>query len=109
MNRLLDWGKRTYVMGILNITPDSFSGDGLFGLDEPVKLAVKGRHPCRSALIQQDHCQNSDADRVDLNIQCVLHPNPPRPVFLRAEKIRGRMPPVFSRRNQEKCFVIARY
>jgi len=25
----LDWGTRTYVMGILNITPDSFSGDGL--------------------------------------------------------------------------------
>jgi len=24
-----DWGARTYVMGILNITPDSFSGDGL--------------------------------------------------------------------------------
>jgi dihydropteroate synthase len=25
----LTWGDRTYVMGILNITPDSFSGDGL--------------------------------------------------------------------------------
>jgi dihydropteroate synthase len=25
----LAWGQRTYVMGILNITPDSFSGDGL--------------------------------------------------------------------------------
>jgi dihydropteroate synthase len=25
----LAWGARTYVMGILNITPDSFSGDGL--------------------------------------------------------------------------------
>lgn len=24
-----DWGARTYVMGILNITPDSFSGDGI--------------------------------------------------------------------------------
>ena len=24
-----NWGARTYVMGILNITPDSFSGDGL--------------------------------------------------------------------------------
>jgi dihydropteroate synthase len=27
----LSWGKRTYLMGILNITPDSFSGDGLLG------------------------------------------------------------------------------
>ncbi len=25
----LEWGHRTYVMGILNVTPDSFSGDGL--------------------------------------------------------------------------------
>jgi dihydropteroate synthase len=24
-----DWGLRTYIMGILNLTPDSFSGDGL--------------------------------------------------------------------------------
>lgn len=25
----LRWGKRTYLMGIINVTPDSFSGDGL--------------------------------------------------------------------------------
>ena len=28
-NHTFSWGSRTYVMGILNITPDSFSGDGL--------------------------------------------------------------------------------
>ena len=27
----LAWGKRTYVMGIINVTPDSFSGDGVSG------------------------------------------------------------------------------
>ena len=27
----LAWGQRTYVMGIINLTPDSFSGDGLNG------------------------------------------------------------------------------
>jgi dihydropteroate synthase len=27
--RRFDWGTRTYVMGIVNVTPDSFSGDGL--------------------------------------------------------------------------------
>jgi dihydropteroate synthase len=27
--RTFQWGARTYVMGILNLTPDSFSGDGL--------------------------------------------------------------------------------
>jgi dihydropteroate synthase len=25
----LNWGSRTYIMGIINLTPDSFSGDGL--------------------------------------------------------------------------------
>ena len=27
--RRFEWGDRTYVMGVLNVTPDSFSGDGL--------------------------------------------------------------------------------
>jgi dihydropteroate synthase len=35
------WGSRTYVMGILNITPDSFSGDGLEGSSDPVQAAVE--------------------------------------------------------------------
>jgi dihydropteroate synthase len=36
------WGERTFVMGILNITPDSFSGDGLItaGAAAPVAAAV---------------------------------------------------------------------
>ncbi|SRR5579872_142820 len=28
-DQLFEWGTRTYVMGIINATPDSFSGDGL--------------------------------------------------------------------------------
>lgn len=35
-----DWGSRTYVMGILNITPDSFSGDGLAAGDDAVAAAL---------------------------------------------------------------------
>jgi dihydropteroate synthase len=36
------WGSRTYVMGILNVTPDSFSGDGLLAgaAADPVAAAV---------------------------------------------------------------------
>ena len=30
---LLEWGTRTYVMGIVNVTPDSFSGDGVMDVD----------------------------------------------------------------------------
>jgi dihydropteroate synthase len=34
------WGERTFVMGILNVTPDSFSGDGLLGAPDAVSAAV---------------------------------------------------------------------
>lgn len=27
--RMLTWGRRTFIMGIVNVTPDSFSGDGV--------------------------------------------------------------------------------
>ncbi len=35
------WGSRTFVMGVLNVTPDSFSGDGLLAADDPVAAAVR--------------------------------------------------------------------
>jgi dihydropteroate synthase len=35
------WGERTFVMGILNVTPDSFSGDGLLRDADPVAAAVE--------------------------------------------------------------------
>ena len=43
--RMFRWGERTFVMGILNATPDSFSGDGLLGAaagagDDHVERAV---------------------------------------------------------------------
>jgi dihydropteroate synthase len=31
--RMVPWGVRTYVMGIVNVSPDSFSGDGVQGPD----------------------------------------------------------------------------
>jgi dihydropteroate synthase len=36
-----DWGSRTYVMGILNVTPDSFSGDGIIAKGDAVDFAVQ--------------------------------------------------------------------
>ena len=35
------WGERTFVMGILNVTPDSFSGDGLLRRGDPVAAVVE--------------------------------------------------------------------
>jgi dihydropteroate synthase len=37
----LEWGSKTYVMGILNVTPDSFSGDGIISKGDAVQLAVE--------------------------------------------------------------------
>ena len=38
----LVWGDRTYVMGVINATPDSFSGDGLGSdISAIVDLAVR--------------------------------------------------------------------
>lgn len=37
---MFKWGEKTYVMGILNITPDSFSGDGLLVREDAVRTAV---------------------------------------------------------------------
>jgi len=39
--RTFRWGERTYVMGILNVTPDSFSGDGLLARS-PDEGAARG-------------------------------------------------------------------
>ena len=36
-----NWGSRTYVMGILNVTPDSFSGDGIISKGDALDIAVE--------------------------------------------------------------------
>ena len=39
--KLFHWGGCTYVMGIINVSPDSFSGDGLNNLDQAVAQAYR--------------------------------------------------------------------
>ncbi len=51
-----DWGSRTYVMGILNVTPDSFSGDGIISKGDVVQ----------AALSQADQFLASGADILDV-------------------------------------------
>jgi dihydropteroate synthase len=41
MKKELNWGTRTHVMGIINLTPDSFSGDGLAKDDRVIENALK--------------------------------------------------------------------
>lgn len=35
------WGKRTYIIGIINLSPDSFAGDGLGGVEPAVDRAKR--------------------------------------------------------------------
>ena len=59
------WGSRTYVMGILNLTPDSFSGDGL--------VDAGRRRRC------VDRCRRMVAEGADmLDIGGGVHPARPR-------------------------------
>lgn len=50
------FGSRTYIMGIINVTPDSFSGDGL----------ADSVYPVRSALEQADEFLSTGADILDI-------------------------------------------
>ena len=52
-NRTLRWGSRTYVVGILNMTPDSFSGDGIGG-------------DVRRAVAQAERFVEQGADIIDI-------------------------------------------
>lgn len=54
----LDWGKRSYVMGILNVTPDSFSGDGV--------LARFPGRPVEQALALARQMAEQGADLIDI-------------------------------------------
>jgi len=38
---VLSFGERTFVMGIINTSPDSFSGDGLSSMDDALRLAER--------------------------------------------------------------------
>jgi len=52
-NHTFNWGSRTFVMGILNLTPDSFSGDGILALPKRPGTLVSGAVGEVEAAIQQ--------------------------------------------------------
>lgn len=55
-NRVFEWGKQTYLLGILNVTPDSFSDGGQFNTLE-------------QAIAQADHLVKVGADWLDIGGQ----------------------------------------
>jgi len=56
-----NWGSRTYLMGILNLTPDSFSGDGLLAASPQT-----GADFIQAALVQARRFVLSGADILDV-------------------------------------------
>ncbi|MFT3892386.1 MAG: dihydropteroate synthase [Anaerolineales bacterium] len=62
-NQIFRWGTRTYVMGILNVTPDSFSGDGLLALPKGHRDDVSG---AVAPLVQAKYFLENGADILDI-------------------------------------------
>lgn len=65
-DRKLVWGSRTYVMGILNITPDSFSGDGLVGAAPLEDQPENGAGVLSLALSQAERFVKAGVDILDV-------------------------------------------
>lgn len=64
-DHLFEWGSRTYLMGVLNLTPDSFSGDGLIsnsGGDEQIGTS----YLVEKALVQARRFVEAGADILDV-------------------------------------------
>ena len=89
----LDFGRKTYVMGILNLTPDSFSGDGL--LQEDLTLA--------DALAQARAFRAAGADILDIGGESTRPGSQPVP----AEEELARVLPVVRALAEETDAVIS--
>jgi dihydropteroate synthase len=79
----LHWGQRTYVMGIINLSPDSFSGDGITGLE--------------AAVVQAHRFVSQGADILDIGGETTRPGSAP---ISTAEEI-GRVVPVIGRLASE--------
>lgn len=94
--RLLDqfaWGSRTLLMGILNLTPDSFSGDGI----------LKGQDPLDVALAQARRFLEAGADILDVGGESTR----PGAALVSAEEELARVVPVIRALRVETEAVIS--
>ena len=60
------WGERTFVMGILNVTPDSFSGDGLLAPETGAEPTVAGSSAVDAAIAAGRQMVADGADLLDI-------------------------------------------
>jgi dihydropteroate synthase len=92
-NELLpELGKKTYIMGIINLTPDSFSGDGL----------LRERDYIRTALLQAEHFMQDGCDILDVGAESTR----PGAVEISAEEELNRLLPVVKSLREEMPNVI---
>jgi dihydropteroate synthase len=76
----LAWGSRTYVMGILNITPDSFSGDGLLASRDQSDFV-------QVALEQAQRFAEAGADMLDVGGESTRPGSQPIPLEQELERV----------------------
>ena len=92
-NELLpELGKKTYVMGIINLTPDSFSGDGL----------LRERDYIRTAMLQAENFMQDGCDILDVGAESTR----PGAVEISAEEELDRLLPVVKTLREEMPNVI---
>jgi dihydropteroate synthase len=62
------WGERTFVMGVLNVTPDSFSGDGLLAAGAGIDgdASVGPGDPVEAAVVAGRSMVDDGADMLDI-------------------------------------------
>jgi dihydropteroate synthase len=84
-DRRFEWGKRTYVMGIVNVSPDSFSGDGLTTVEAALEQAKRfeaegadlidvggqSTRPARNAPATAGYEQLSVAEEIDRAVPAI--------------------------------------
>ena len=98
--KILAWGSRTYVMGILNITPDSFSGDGLLD-HEDADLSPDSYLP--QVLHRARHFAAAGADILDVGAESTRPGSQP----LSAEEEIARLLPVIHALSQDLDLLIS--
>ncbi len=89
-DRIFDWGKRTYIMGILNVTPDSFSDGGEFNSVE-------------KALSQARDMLNNGVDIIDIGGESTR----PHAAAVSVEEELERVIPVITKLRQESSIPIS--
>jgi dihydropteroate synthase len=82
-NREFTWGERTYIMGVINMSPDSFSGDGLSNMDE--------------ALLQAERFESDGVDIIDIGGESTR----PRSEPITPEEEIRRVVPIIERLSQQ--------